>query len=153
MWLTSLAAPRHVGSSQTRARTRVPCIGRQTLSHCATREAPVATSLSPNLYNPLHLDVHPYTKIAFIKVTRKFHLSTCSNQFLLLILLIAQQQLTYFPLALRPPHSPGFPSFLSDDPTCPFLSSGAPQSSALSPHLFFLTYLHDPPALHLLQKF
>ena len=34
-------APRHVGSSQTRARTRVPCIGRQTLNHCATREAPL----------------------------------------------------------------------------------------------------------------
>ena len=33
------AAPRHVGSSQTRARTRVPCIGRQILNHCATREA------------------------------------------------------------------------------------------------------------------
>ena len=39
LWLTGLVAPRHVGSSQTRARTRVPCIGRQTLSHCATREA------------------------------------------------------------------------------------------------------------------
>ena len=35
-----LVAPRHVGSSQTRARTRVPCIGRQILNHCATREAP-----------------------------------------------------------------------------------------------------------------
>ena len=33
------SAPRHVGSSQTRARTRVPCIGRRILSHCATREA------------------------------------------------------------------------------------------------------------------
>ena len=32
-------APRHVGSSQTRARTCVPCIGRQILNHCATREA------------------------------------------------------------------------------------------------------------------
>ena len=31
-------APRHVGSSQTRARTRVPCIGRQILNHCATRK-------------------------------------------------------------------------------------------------------------------
>ena len=41
MWLTGLAAPRHVGSSQTRARTRVPCIGRQILNHCTTREAPV----------------------------------------------------------------------------------------------------------------
>ena len=30
---------RHVGSSQTRARTRVPRIGRQILNHCATREA------------------------------------------------------------------------------------------------------------------
>ena len=39
MWLTGPVAPRHVGSSQTRARTRVPCIGRQTLNHCATREA------------------------------------------------------------------------------------------------------------------
>ena len=39
LWLTGLVAPRHVGSSQTRARTRVPCIGRQVLNHCATREA------------------------------------------------------------------------------------------------------------------
>ena len=39
LWLTGLVAPRHVGSSQTRARTRVPCISRQTLNHCATREA------------------------------------------------------------------------------------------------------------------
>ena len=29
-----------MGSSQTRARTRVPCIGRRILNHCATREAP-----------------------------------------------------------------------------------------------------------------
>ena len=39
LWLTGPAAPRHVESSQTRDRTRVPCIGRQTLNHCATREA------------------------------------------------------------------------------------------------------------------
>ena len=39
LWLTGSVAPRHVGSSQTRARTRVPCIGRQILNHCATREA------------------------------------------------------------------------------------------------------------------
>ena len=39
LWLTGLVAPRHVGSSQARARTRVPCIGRQTPNHCATREA------------------------------------------------------------------------------------------------------------------
>ena len=40
LWLTGLVAPRHVGSSQTRARTRVPCTGRQTLNYCTTREAP-----------------------------------------------------------------------------------------------------------------
>ena len=40
LWLTGLAAPRHVGSSWTGARTRVPCIGRQIPNHCATREAP-----------------------------------------------------------------------------------------------------------------
>ena len=39
LWLTGPGAPRHVGSSQTRARTRVPCISRQILNHCATREA------------------------------------------------------------------------------------------------------------------
>ena len=39
LWLTGLVALRNVGSSQTTARTRVPCIGRQILNHCATREA------------------------------------------------------------------------------------------------------------------
>ncbi|XP_067586818.1 protein lin-52 homolog isoform X1 [Pseudorca crassidens] len=39
-WLTGPATPRHAGSSRTGARTHVPCIGRQTLNHCATREAP-----------------------------------------------------------------------------------------------------------------
>ena len=41
LWLTGPAAPRHVGSSQTRTRTHVPCISRQTLNHCTTREAPI----------------------------------------------------------------------------------------------------------------
>ena len=40
-----LVAPRHVGSSWTRARTRLPCIGRRILNHCATREAPQMGSL------------------------------------------------------------------------------------------------------------
>ena len=39
LWLAGLVAPQHVGSSKTRARTRVPCIGRWILNHCATREA------------------------------------------------------------------------------------------------------------------
>ena len=40
LWRTGLVALRHVGSSRTRARTCVPCIGRWILNHCATREAP-----------------------------------------------------------------------------------------------------------------
>ena len=39
LWHTGLVAPWHVGSSWTRARTRVPCTGRRILNHCATREA------------------------------------------------------------------------------------------------------------------
>ena len=35
----ALVAPRHVASSRTRARTCVPCTGRQILNHCATKEA------------------------------------------------------------------------------------------------------------------
>ena len=38
LWHTGLVAPQHVGSSQTGAQTHVPCIGRQILNHCATRE-------------------------------------------------------------------------------------------------------------------
>ena len=53
MWLTGLVAPRHVGSSQTRARTRVPCIGRQILNHCATREAPSVEFLSTLFFQSL----------------------------------------------------------------------------------------------------
>ena len=33
-----LVTLRHVESSRTRARTRVPCIGRRILNHCTTRE-------------------------------------------------------------------------------------------------------------------
>ena len=38
LWCTGLVAPRHVESSQTRAQTRVPCIGRRILNHCTARE-------------------------------------------------------------------------------------------------------------------
>ena len=44
-------ALRHVGSSQTRARTRVPCIGRQILNHCDTREAPYTVLLMNVFWN------------------------------------------------------------------------------------------------------
>ena len=45
-----LVAPRYMGSSQTRARTCVPCIGRQILNHCATREAPQPVFIDCPLY-------------------------------------------------------------------------------------------------------
>ena len=45
MWHTGFVAPRHVGSSWTRDRTRVPCIGR-ILNHCATREVPPILGLN-----------------------------------------------------------------------------------------------------------
>ena len=51
LWLTGPVAPRHVGSSQTRARTCVPCIGRQILNHCATREARLFCFLRSHLLN------------------------------------------------------------------------------------------------------
>ena len=41
LWLMGSAAPWHVASSQTRARTHVPCIGRRTPNHWATREDPL----------------------------------------------------------------------------------------------------------------
>ena len=41
MWHTGLVALWHVGSSQTRARTCVPCIGRRILNHSAIREVPM----------------------------------------------------------------------------------------------------------------
>ena len=39
LWRMGLVAPQHVGSSWTRARTHVSCIGRRILNHWATREA------------------------------------------------------------------------------------------------------------------
>ena len=46
MWYTGLVALQHVGSSRTRARTCVPCIGRRILSHCTTREVPTSSILT-----------------------------------------------------------------------------------------------------------
>ena len=40
LWCMGLVAPWPVGHSQTRDRTRVPCIGRQILCHWATGEVP-----------------------------------------------------------------------------------------------------------------
>ena len=73
LWLSGPAAPRHVGCSQTRALTCVPCIGRQILNHCATREALFyafdqyftsilfITQISFNFYTNLHYFLIPKT--------------------------------------------------------------------------------------------
>ena len=91
-WLqhTGLVAPRHVGSSQTRDRTRVPCIGRQTPNHCATREIPRALnfiSLQPftliiqtNIFFFLTLGLFIYLFMAVLGL--RFHaraFSSCSK--------------------------------------------------------------------------
>ena len=54
LWHTGLVALRHVGSSRTGAQTRVPCIGRWILNHCATREVLLLTLICPSS-NPKYL--------------------------------------------------------------------------------------------------
>ena len=61
-----LVVPRHVGSSWTRALTRVPCIGRQILNPFATREAPVQLTLEQQRFE-LHWAT--YTGIVFSVIT------------------------------------------------------------------------------------
>ena len=58
-----LVAPRHVGSSQTRARTHVPCISRQILNHCATREAKIVIPLKFYLKMCFNLAICAQVKI------------------------------------------------------------------------------------------
>ena len=47
LWRRGSVALRHVGSSWTRPRTRVPCTGRWTPNHCATWEAPIYCLSNP----------------------------------------------------------------------------------------------------------
>ena len=61
LWCTGLAAPRHLGSSRTRARTRVSCTGRRILNHCATREVP-GQSFLKKLYSMWNFIVYIYYK-------------------------------------------------------------------------------------------
>ena len=65
LWLMGPVAPRHVGSSQTRARTPVPRIGRRILNHCATREA----------HRSLHSYLEAATKrnVAYISSSPSFY--------------------------------------------------------------------------------
>ena len=42
----------------------MPCIGRQTLNHCATREAPITMFLSINYLSYLQSNFFPYIFLA-----------------------------------------------------------------------------------------
>ena len=76
LWRMGLVVPQHMGSSQTRDQTHVPCIGRQILNHCATREVPEVyfswgcflCFLFP-LYSQEH-QVHPDLLISVINRTQ-----------------------------------------------------------------------------------
>ena len=50
LWHMGLVTPRHVGSPQTRARTRVRCTGRWIPNHCATREVPYCCHFNCSSY-------------------------------------------------------------------------------------------------------
>ena len=62
---TGLVALWHVGSSRTRARTRVPCFGRQILNHCATGEIPVAILRFSVVTVGITVQVHEHTSHSF----------------------------------------------------------------------------------------
>ena len=78
------AAPRHAGSSQTRARTRVPCIGRQILNHCATREARRRPFDFSSRASHLALSLHSHqanSASGFIGESIKWHFKICSGAY------------------------------------------------------------------------
>ena len=110
------------------ARTRVPCIGRQTPNHCATREAPTSLIFSSTLISVSLLTTHS-TDTVFAKVVNDLHVIEVSGLFSALNLLDSQQDLAHLtipsilkpvlPLASRTLHSPGSISItLASLPIC-----------------------------------
>ena len=51
LWRTGVVAPWHMGSSQTKAWTHVPYLGRRVLNHWATREAQPCLSIDKHACN------------------------------------------------------------------------------------------------------
>ena len=76
LWRTGLVAPWHVRSSRTRAGTRVPCIGRWTLNHCATREAlKLILKINETISNLMliMLIFYIFSNIYFYYINEKFY--------------------------------------------------------------------------------
>ena len=90
LWRTGLVAPWHMGSSQTRDRTRVPCVGRWILNHCATREVPLYCLVSTMSHLTVRKRISPYSgwsqihfhdAISLIFFLAALHLCCCSWAF------------------------------------------------------------------------
>ena len=84
LWRTGLVALWHVGSSRTRAGTRVPCIGRWTLNHCATREAlKLILKINETISNLMliMLIFYIFSNIYFYYINEKFYNFYSVNSF------------------------------------------------------------------------
>ena len=78
LWRTGLVAQWHVGSSWTRAQTRVPCTGRQILNHCTTREVPKFFNISfilrvRRFFSQSHHESNSYLVLMTRKMAQKVH--------------------------------------------------------------------------------
>ena len=65
MAMNGTAAPRYVGSSQTRGHMRVPCIGRWILNHWNTREIQLLLFINKFLIDLDHISVGQSLLIIF----------------------------------------------------------------------------------------
>ena len=78
LWRTDLVALRHVRSSPTRASTRVPCIGRRILTHCATREVPDDSLICPE-YDHISPSLPLHPGLSYRISGTSFHLDYCNG--------------------------------------------------------------------------
>ena len=78
-----LVALQHMGSSQTRDQTCVPCIGRRILNHRTTREAPYVTSLIYHQHQVFGFTIYIYIFIflhTYIYIYIFFFFGNCQNE-------------------------------------------------------------------------
>ena len=97
MWCTGLVPPRYVGSSRTRARTRVPCIGRRFLT-----TAPPGKSLASCFFMLLFPLVHSQATLnGFHPVPSFFFFFGCATQRVGCGILVPRPGIEPGPSALR----------------------------------------------------